>query len=100
MLFVEPAFVDHVWATVARATFKNELGIAAKVAPRQERGSAKERVICIYTYDFSDKDDIARVLHRLRQLELVRDRSPGKSIYYKPGAFHPPSPKHTRIEVR
>ncbi|ROW07296.1 hypothetical protein VMCG_03696 [Cytospora schulzeri] len=87
MLFVEPVFVDDVWATVARATFKNELGIAAKVAPREERGSAKERLICIYTYDFSDRDDIARVLHRLRQLELVRDRAPGKPIYYKSDAY-------------
>ncbi|KUI59417.1 UPF0696 protein C11orf68 [Cytospora mali] len=87
MLFVEPAFVNDIWATVARATVKNELGIAAKVAPREERGSAKERLICIYTYDFSDKADIARILHRMRQLELVRDRVGSKPIYYKADAF-------------
>lgn len=85
MLFVEPAFVNDVWERVAQATVKNELGIAAKVAPREERGSVKERLVCIYTYDFRDKDDIARVLHRLRQLELVRDRAAGKPIYYKAG---------------
>ncbi|ROW01809.1 hypothetical protein VPNG_07819 [Cytospora leucostoma] len=87
MLFIEPAFVDDIWATVARATVKNELGIAAKVAPREERGSAKERLICIYTYDFSDKADVARVLHRMRQLELVRDRAGAKPLYYKTDAF-------------
>ncbi|KAJ0115880.1 hypothetical protein J7T55_004049 [Diaporthe amygdali] len=87
MLFVEPAFVNDVWERVAQATVKNELGIAAKVAPREERGSVKERLVCIYTYDFRDKDDIARVLHRLRQLELVRDRAAGKPIYYKADAF-------------
>lgn len=85
MLFVEPTSVNEVWASVAKATVRNELGIAAKVAPRQERGSPRERVVCIYTYDFRDKDDIARVLHRLRQLELVRDRAAGKPIYYKAG---------------
>lgn len=85
MLFVGPAFVNAVWERVAQATVKNELGIAAKVAPREERGSSKERLVCIYTYDFRDKDDIARVLHRLRQLELVRDRATGKPIYYKAG---------------
>ncbi|KAL1853649.1 hypothetical protein Daus18300_011684 [Diaporthe australafricana] len=87
MLFVEPAFVNAVWERVAQATVKNELGIAAKVGPREERGSSKERLVCIYTYDFRDKDDIARVLHRLRQLELVRDRATGKPIYYKADAF-------------
>lgn len=85
MLFVEPTLVNEVWERVAQATVRNELGIAAKVAPREERGSARERLVCIYTYDFRDRDDIARVLHRLRQLELVRDRASGKHIYYKAG---------------
>lgn len=87
MLFIEPAFVNEVWERVAQATARNELGIAAKVAPREERGSARERLVCIYTYDFRDRDDVARVLHRLRQLELVRDRASGKYIYYKAGGF-------------
>lgn len=85
MLFIEPAYVNDVWATVARATVKNELGIAAKVAPREERGSKKERLICIYTYDFSDKDDVGRVLARLKQLDLVRTGPGRKLIYYKTG---------------
>lgn len=89
MLFIEPAFVNEVWERVAQATARNELGIAAKVAPREERGSARERLVCIYTYDFRDRDDIARVLHRLRQLELVRDRASGKYIYYKAGGLPP-----------
>ncbi|KAK7700521.1 hypothetical protein SLS64_010919 [Diaporthe eres] len=87
MLFVEPGLVNEVWERVATATARNELGIAAKVAPREERGSARERLVCIYTYDFRDRDDVARVLHRLRQLELVRDRASGKPIYYKADAF-------------
>lgn len=85
MLFVEPTRVNEVWERVATATARNELGVAAKVAPREERGSARERLVCIYTYDFRDRDDVARVLHRLRQLELVRDRASGKPIYYKAG---------------
>lgn len=39
MLFVEPTSVNEVWARVAQATARNELGIAAKVTPREERGS-------------------------------------------------------------
>lgn len=87
MLFVEPTLVNEIWERVAQATARNELGIAAKVAPREERGSTRERLVCIYTYDFRDRDDVARVLHRLRQLELVRDRAAGRHIYYKAGGF-------------
>lgn len=87
MLFIKPAFVNDVWAAVARATVKNELGIATKVAPREERGSSKDRLVCIYTYDFADRDDIARVLLRLRQLDLVRTGPGSKQIYYKADAY-------------
>lgn len=88
MLFIDPALVDDVWATVARATVKNELGIAAKVAPREARGSKKERLVCIYTYDFADRDDIGRVLVRMKQLDLVRTGPGHRPIYYKAGELH------------
>ncbi|KAF3763617.1 hypothetical protein M406DRAFT_74202 [Cryphonectria parasitica EP155] len=83
MLFIDPAYVDSVWATVVQATVRNELGIAAKVAPREHRGSTRSRLICIYTYDFGDRDDVARVLNRMRQLELVRTGPRRQQVYYK-----------------
>lgn len=83
MLFVEPKNVNAVWEIVARATAQNELGIAAKVAPRDPADSRRVHLICIYTYNFMDKDDVGRVLVRLRQLELVR--TGGRPIYYKTG---------------
>ncbi|KAK3384784.1 hypothetical protein B0H63DRAFT_170599 [Podospora didyma] len=85
MLFPEPSKVNDVWATVVRATANNELGICAKVESRVK--SEKERLICVYTNDFRDKNDIARVLNRMRELGLVR--AGGKQIYYKCGASHP-----------
>ncbi|KAK0713840.1 hypothetical protein B0T26DRAFT_649950 [Lasiosphaeria miniovina] len=83
MLFPEPGNVNEVWGKVARATANNELGTAAKVETRVE--SEKERLICIYTRDFRDKGDIARVLNRMRELEFVRPS--GKQIYYKCDAW-------------
>ncbi|EAQ92211.1 hypothetical protein CHGG_00446 [Chaetomium globosum CBS 148.51] len=79
MLFPEPERVDEIWAKVAMATVNGELGIAAKVATRVE--AEKARLVCVYTSDFRDKDDVARVLNRMRELELVRPS--GKQIYYK-----------------
>ncbi|KAI1020798.1 hypothetical protein LB504_011877 [Fusarium proliferatum] len=84
MLFCAPAEVNDVWGIVAKATAKNELGIAAKVAPRPaEEDSRKDRLICVYTTDFADKADVGRVLQKLRELRLVEAR--GRPIYYKPG---------------
>ncbi|KAB5542624.1 hypothetical protein GE09DRAFT_1135874 [Coniochaeta sp. 2T2.1] len=83
MLFPHPSYVDDVWTVVARATAASELGVGAKVAPNDGTGSA--RLICIYTVDFRDKDDIARVLKRMRELELVRAN--GRPIYYKCDAY-------------
>jgi GT2 family glycosyltransferase len=88
MLFCSPGEVNEVWGIVARATANNELGIAAKVAPRPENEDPrKDRLVCIYTPDFRDKEDIARVLQRLRELKLVEAR--GRPIYYKPGKSRP-----------
>jgi Domain of unknown function (DUF1917) len=84
MIFCAPEDVNEVWQVVAKATANNELGIAAKVMPREDELSKKERVVVIYTVDFTDRKDVERVLRRLRELRLVEAR--GKPIYYKPGA--------------
>jgi hypothetical protein len=87
MLFVPSEDINDVWELVARATSKNELGVAAKVQPKAEGDGRKERLVCIYSVDFKDKKDVERVLDKLRQLRLVEAR--GKPVYYKPGMPHP-----------
>lgn len=85
MLFCNVSEVNEVWDIVAKATANNELGIAAKVAPRHSNGDLrKERLICVYTKDFMDKIDIGRVAQRLRKLRLIESN---KKIYYKPGGI-------------
>ncbi|KAF4453573.1 hypothetical protein F53441_3819 [Fusarium austroafricanum] len=84
MLFRPPAEVNDVWEIVAKATANNELGIAAKVAPRPvEEDYRKDRLICVYTADFANRADVGRVLQKLRELGLVETRE--RAIYYKPG---------------
>lgn len=90
MLFPEPDEVDEVWAVVARATARGELGVAAKVAPRPEDGvmgdaDKRARLICVYTADFGDKQDVGRVLLSLKKLGLVPPT--GRPIYYKTDAY-------------
>ncbi|TQS34140.1 hypothetical protein Golomagni_05490, partial [Golovinomyces magnicellulatus] len=83
MLFCAPSDVNEVWAIIAKATADNTLGIAAKVAPRSPlEDPRKDRLICVYTSDFSDKSDVGNVLKRLRELHLVGTKF--QQIYYKP----------------
>lgn len=82
MIFCETDEVDTIWTTVARATASNELGIAAKVATRGY-DTREPRLVCIYTKDFTDMDDVARIVSKMRDLGLINMR--GKPIYYKCG---------------
>lgn len=65
LLFPAPRNVDAVWAKIARATFERRLGTAAKVATNKGTGSTY--VICVYCRDFTDREDVGRVLRVLRE---------------------------------
>jgi hypothetical protein len=78
MLFPNPKDVSRVWRLVVDGVINNRLGTTAKVAP--DDGSERPRLICVYTRDFRDKDDIARVLQELFAIGVA---GTGKSIYYK-----------------
>ena len=85
MIFCPSEEVNAIWAVVAKATANNELGIAAKVALDDGSDRRKERLMCIYTKDFSDLEDVRRVITKMRDLGLVETR--GRGIYYKCGMF-------------
>jgi hypothetical protein len=78
--------VNEVWGVVARAVANNELGTAARVAPF-DGDNRKDRLICVYTKDFSDKEDVSRVVNKMKNLGLVE--TAGKAIWYKCGTLYP-----------
>ncbi|KAI1835784.1 hypothetical protein DTO006G1_9482 [Penicillium roqueforti] len=83
MLFPTVGQVDEFWGVVVRAMEKGELGDAVKVATNG--GSGASRLICVYTADFGDVEDVKRVVSNLDDLGLV-GKGP-RSIYYKSDAF-------------
>ncbi len=83
MLFPSEANVARVWRLVAEATSEGKLGHTSKVATYQP--SETSRVICVYTYDFADTEDVRKVLNGLVELELVSRA--GSAIYYKCDAY-------------
>ena len=90
MLFPMADDVNRIWSLVATATANGELGHAAKVATDDGSGNVRPRLICVYTEDFSDKEDVRRVLERLVDMGLVKRKGPmgeERGIYYKADAF-------------
>ena len=87
MLFPSTDKVNEVWALVANAVAEGELGHAAKVAVDDGGGDDKARLICAYTEDYANKEDVKRVLDRLVGLDLVTNRGNARHIYYKADCY-------------
>lgn len=83
MLFPTSRYVDSTWEMIATAVVNGDLGDCAKVAT--DDGSGKPRLICVYTRDFGDKEDVKRVLRTLVDLGLVNEQK--QPIYYKCDAY-------------
>ncbi|KAE8843265.1 hypothetical protein PTNB73_01310 [Pyrenophora teres f. teres] len=81
MLFLKLEDVTRVWKQVVTSVIDNRLGRSCKVATDDGKN---ERLICVYTKDFEDAEDVLRVLKRLDSMGLIQA---GKSIYYKPDAY-------------
>lgn len=66
---------DQAWEVIRVSTEVDELGFSAKAATAFEnprRLNDKEKVICVYTYDYSDLSDVRRVFNQLRGLGFAQ----------------------------
>ncbi|KAH0345326.1 DUF1917-domain-containing protein, partial [Aureobasidium melanogenum] len=94
MLFPKPEDVNRAWKLVAEAVVDGRLGETAKVAPADPPdpfGAAQKQqashLICVYTRDFSDLDDVRKVLEELIELGLAPRNAANGAIYYKADAY-------------
>lgn len=74
LVFVPIAQVDEVWAKIKQATESEQLGQASKVAtaePNTHTADRSRRVICVYTYNGDDKEDVWRIREELRKLGIT-----------------------------
>ena len=75
LVFVDRNAVDTVWATIKQATEAGQLGGSAKVATAKPNPYATDpntRVICVYTYDWTDEADVRRIRAELRALGITQ----------------------------
>ena len=71
LLFVNTQDIDEVWAKIKQATEEGRLGQGSKVAtakPNRNEVDPRKKVICVYTYDWTDEADVRKVREELRQL--------------------------------
>lgn len=73
LVFVDVKELDKTWQVIKEATQKGILGIESKAAtakPSPNATSENVKVICVYTYNWQDSDDVYRVEKALRKLGI------------------------------
>lgn len=81
LIFVDLKNVDEVWAKIKKAVEEGKLGDSAKVStakPKPLAGKSNAKVICVYTYDWTDEKDVKRIREELRELG-IRNKIPYKT---------------------
>lgn len=84
MIFPKVEEVDMVWERIKNKTIVGDLGISAKVATARPNALARDkrvRLICVYTYDCEDKEDVLEVRRKLTQMGFKQ------TLYYKPDSM-------------
>jgi hypothetical protein len=73
MVFVYTRDLDSTWSTIRDATMSGTLGVAAKAGTALDNPNAYNdatKLICVYTRDYREIEDIRRVLIGLRKLGI------------------------------
>jgi len=68
LIFCDNDTINDTWIKIAQATFNNQLGFGSKVSTIMSPSDKK--VICVYTYDADDEDDVMKVRKTLRTLGI------------------------------
>jgi hypothetical protein len=81
LIFAKIDTVDIVWEKIRLATEEGLLGGNSKVAtakPNPNAPNSNTKVICVYTYDYTDREDVMRIRGELRKMG-VETKIPYKS---------------------
>jgi hypothetical protein len=65
LIFAPPDEIDAAWLKVKKLTESGKLGSSSKVSTRKGN-EGRDHVICVYTYDWTDKEDCMAIRETLR----------------------------------
>lgn len=95
LIFCSEENVDKTWLKIKKAQDKKLLGDSSKVATKINAERYKgSYVICVYTYDYKDKEDVLRVRENLfklgftEKLHYKRDKETRENIYGGSNEFY------------
>jgi len=74
LIFVDPIKLDEVWLKIKKAVEEGLLGNDAKVSTMKRSTNVvdyNKKVICVYTYDWTDEKDVMNIRDRLRELGIT-----------------------------
>lgn len=73
LIFVQPDQVDDIWKKVRDLTWKNELGISAKVSTAKKNPDSRDerRVVYVYTADWENETEVMQVRERLKTIGVT-----------------------------
>lgn len=72
LVFVPPDLIDTTWDKIRELTEQGKLGGESKVSTQRGRQGERDFVICVYTYDWTDKVDCLRVREALRAAGVTK----------------------------
>lgn len=87
MIPVPTSEATKVWSEIAQATGLNILGTSARIATSSSIDYPDHRLIAVQTVDFSDHEDVERILRRLEGMGIV-DRTITQPIHYQTEAYY------------
>jgi hypothetical protein len=109
LIYVPTMEIDGWWKVIATATRLGELGWRAKAAtarPKRMAGDPRVKLICVYTRDWRDEDDVRQVLARLRELNVTwrlsykTDRATLEHRYGRGVAIYVSQPESANFDIR
>lgn len=79
LIFISEQYINDIWNKIKIATNQEELSIGSKVSTKRQINEkiASNYVICIYTEDYRDKENVKYVLQQLRKIGIIH------ILYYK-----------------
>lgn len=86
MFFPNNEDLPRTWRMIAEATAAGRLGPTSKAGTWEPGNDKKGTLICVYTYNFFDVEDVKRVLLELVELGLT-SRDAARQVYYKCDAY-------------
>lgn len=75
LIFIPIERIDNVWFKIKSATEAGKLGELSKVATAKlnpNAANSNTKAACVYTYDWTDEEDVMRIRQELCQLGITR----------------------------